>query len=105
MFASEAFDQDHIEEEPDWDRARCRDRSGAATVLFFSDEIPDILRAKAICRECDLLDACLSGAIDRREPAGVWGGELFADGRILTHKRKRGRPPKNRSAEGVALTA
>ena len=30
----------------------------------------------------------------RREPWGVWGGELFANGRVLAQKRNRGRPPK-----------
>lgn len=104
MFASEAFDH-RSEKEPDWDQACCRDGSGATTKLFFSDEIPDIRRAKAICRDCRLAEVCLAGAIERREPAGVWGGELFADGRILTHKRKRGRPPKNRPMESIALTA
>lgn len=104
MLASDAFDH-HTEEEPDWDQACCRDGSGTTTKLFFSDEIPDIRRAKTICRDCSLVEPCLAGAIERREPAGVWGGELFADGRILTQKRKRGRPPKNRPVEGIALTA
>jgi hypothetical protein len=26
----------------------------------------------------------------------VWGGQLFANGKILAQKRKRGRPPKIR---------
>mgnify|MGYP003341417293 CR=1 FL=1 len=30
----------------------------------------------------------------RREPWGVWGGELFANGKVLAQKRNRGRPPK-----------
>jgi hypothetical protein len=36
----------------------------------------------------------LQGALARREPAGVWGGHLFADGEVIARKRKRGRPPK-----------
>lgn len=104
MFASEALDE---LQDPslDWDRAQCRDESGTMTLLFFSDEIPDIRRAKTVCLDCELVEPCLAGAIERREPAGVWGGELFANGRILTQKRKRGRPPKNRPAEGIQLTA
>ena len=35
---------------------------------------------------------CLEGAISRAEPAGVWGGELFEDGRVIAKKRKAGRP-------------
>jgi WhiB family redox-sensing transcriptional regulator len=35
---------------------------------------------------------CLEGALSRKEPAGVWGGELFEEGRIIAKKRKAGRP-------------
>ena len=28
-------------------------------------------------------------------PWGVWGGQLFLNGKILASKRRRGRPPKN----------
>lgn len=31
----------------------------------------------AICRRCPLREACLAGALERDEPAGVWGGETF----------------------------
>jgi WhiB family transcriptional regulator, redox-sensing transcriptional regulator len=77
-----------------WMDAACRDGSGTLTELFFSDEIPDIEMAKAICGSCSLAAACLDGALARREPAGVWGGQLFADGQVIARKRKRGRPPK-----------
>jgi WhiB family redox-sensing transcriptional regulator len=40
------------------------------------------------------LALCLSTALDRQEPWGVWGGQLLLDGRIVTNKRPRGRPPK-----------
>jgi WhiB family transcriptional regulator, redox-sensing transcriptional regulator len=88
----------------DWDVASCRDDAGSLTELFFSEQIPDILRAKEICRACPLMTPCLEGAVSRGEPWGVWGGELFFNGRILSHKRKRGRPPKNQPS-GVPLTA
>ena len=87
-----------------WADASCRDESGSLTALFFSDEIPDIIRAKHICATCALIDPCLEGALSRREPWGVWGGQLFLNGRILAQKRKRGRPPKNPPA-GIQLTA
>jgi WhiB family redox-sensing transcriptional regulator len=74
------------------------------TDLFFSDEIPDIIEAKRICATCPVAGPCLEGALQRREPWGVWGGELFLNGRILAQKRKRGRPPKN-PAPGIQLTA
>ena len=41
-------------------------------------------------------DDCLDGALTRREPWGVWGGELFVHGKVVAQKRKRGRPPKVR---------
>ena len=55
----------------------------------------DIARAKAICSKCSLAPDCVSGAIERAEPWGVWGGELIENGRIVVNKRPRGRPPKN----------
>jgi WhiB family redox-sensing transcriptional regulator len=87
-----------------WADAACRDGRGGLTALFFSDQIPDIAAAKAICRSCPLAEPCLQGAVARREASGVWGGQLFVDGRILPLKRRRGRPPKN-PPEGVMLTA
>ena len=77
-----------------WEDAACRDGSGSLTDLFFSDDIADIELAKAVCGTCALAAPCLQGALARREPAGVWGGHLFADGQVIAFKRKRGRPPK-----------
>jgi WhiB family transcriptional regulator, redox-sensing transcriptional regulator len=85
-----------------WEQARCRDGAGTMVGLFFSEELDDIARAKAICHRCPLVMPCLEGATARREPWGVWGGQLFLDGKILPFKRKRGRPPKNAQ---VQLTA
>jgi len=79
----------------DWSKARCRDGNGTLTHLFFSDEPIAIARAKAICGKCPLAAACLEGALERAEPWGVWGGELLEAGRIVAHKRPRGRPPKH----------
>ena len=41
---------------------------------------------------------CLTGAMARAEPWGVWGGELLADGVIVPRKRARGRPRKDEAA-------
>jgi WhiB family transcriptional regulator, redox-sensing transcriptional regulator len=79
----------------DWSSARCRDGAATMVSLFFSEQIDDIARAKQICTLCPIQEPCLSGAIARREPWGVWGGQLFFNGKILAQKRKRGRPPKN----------
>ena len=58
-------------------------------------ELQDIATAKRICAVCPVMVSCLEGAIERREPWGVWGGQLFLNGKILASKRRRGRPPKN----------
>ncbi len=79
----------------EWSLARCRDGAGSLTALFFSEQIDDIARAKQICELCPVVEPCLQGALERREPWGVWGGHLFFNGKILAQKRKRGRPPKN----------
>jgi hypothetical protein len=77
-----------------WEDAACRDGSGSLTGIFFSDEPDDIALAKAICSTCSLVEPCLMGALKRREPAGVWGGQLFVDGEVVPRKRRRGRPPR-----------
>jgi WhiB family redox-sensing transcriptional regulator len=63
--------------------------------LWFADTPADLERAKALCRTCPARLACLSGALDRREPWGVWGGEIFERGGIVARKRPRGRPRKD----------
>jgi WhiB family transcriptional regulator, redox-sensing transcriptional regulator len=77
-----------------WGDARCNDLAGTMSGLFFSEELQDIARAKAICAKCPVIAECLEGALERREPWGVWGGQLFLNGRVLASKRRRGRPPK-----------
>jgi WhiB family redox-sensing transcriptional regulator len=62
--------------------------------LFFAASPDDVETAKALCRECPTRAACLAGALKRREPWGVWGGELFLRGAIVPRKRPRGRPRK-----------
>ena len=71
---------------------RCSDGNGTLSYLFFSEEYVDVQRAKAICAKCSSRQDCLSAALDRAEPWGVWGGELLEDGRICETKRPRGRP-------------
>jgi WhiB family transcriptional regulator, redox-sensing transcriptional regulator len=63
--------------------------------LWFSDSPADLNIAKALCAECPIQQACLAGAQERAEYTGVWGGQIFDRGRVLTHKRGPGRPRKN----------
>lgn len=60
--------------------------------LWFADAPGDLERAKALCAGCPVRLACLTGALDRREPTGVWGGQILDNGEIVSHKRPRGRP-------------
>jgi WhiB family redox-sensing transcriptional regulator len=80
------------------DLASCRTTPNA-TEVFFSEELRDIVAAKAICADCPVIAPCLEGALLRGEPCGVWGGQLFSNGKILAQKRRRGRPPKVARAE------
>jgi WhiB family transcriptional regulator, redox-sensing transcriptional regulator len=66
--------------------------------LFFAESPEDVELAKAMCRGCRARMACLAGALERREPWGVWGGELLIHGAIVPRKRPRGRPRKTEVA-------
>ena len=74
--------------------AACTQISGdrAARVrVFFSQDRKVIDQAKAICAGCPRRESCLEGALERREPWGVWGGELFRNGHVLTNRKRRPR--------------
>lgn len=62
--------------------------------LWFADSPDGVEFAKALCGTCPLQVGCLAGALERAEPWGVWGGELFESGRVVARKRPRGRPRK-----------
>ena len=66
--------------------------------LFFAESPQDVEQAKAMCQDCRARLACLAGALERREPWGVWGGELLIRGTIVPRKRPRGRPRKTEVA-------
>jgi WhiB family transcriptional regulator, redox-sensing transcriptional regulator len=63
--------------------------------LFFAEAPADVEAAKALCQGCRIREACLEGALERREPWGVWGGELLLRGTVVPRKRPRGRPRKD----------
>jgi len=63
--------------------------------LFFAEAPADVEAAKALCRDCPIQEACLTGALERREPWGVWGGQLVVAGVVVPRKRPRGRPRKS----------
>lgn len=63
--------------------------------LWFAESPVDVEFAKALCLDCPVRQECLRGALERREPWGVWGGELFLQGTVIPRKRPRGRPRKD----------
>jgi len=66
--------------------------------LWFAESERDVEYAKSLCRECPIREGCLEGAVARREPWGVWGGEVFVGGVVVPRKRGRGRPRKDETA-------
>ena len=66
--------------------------------LWFAESPADVEFAKSLCQACPLLRGCLAGALERREPWGVWGGQLFIAGVVVPRKRPRGRPRKTEVA-------
>jgi WhiB family transcriptional regulator, redox-sensing transcriptional regulator len=66
--------------------------------LWFAESPSDVEYAKALCLDCPVRTLCLDGALERREPWGVWGGQLFLQGVVIPRKRPRGRPRKNDTA-------
>ncbi len=63
--------------------------------LWFAESPVDVEFAKSLCGSCPALESCLAGALERAEPWGVWGGQLFIHGVVVARKRPRGRPRKN----------
>ncbi|GAB3297203.1 WhiB family transcriptional regulator [Epidermidibacterium keratini] len=66
--------------------------------LWFADSPAGLEAAKALCAECPVRQQCLASALERREPWGVWGGEIFERGAVVARKRPRGRPRKSAAA-------
>lgn len=56
-----------------------------------------VAEAKAVCGRCPVATACLTGALNRREPTGVWGG-LTTQERRNAHRRRRASRSKQYAA-------
>ena len=69
--------------------------------LWFAESPTQLEHAKTLCAQCPIRSACLAGALDRGEPWGVWGGEIFDHGVVIARKRPRGRPRKVRAEDAA----
>jgi WhiB family redox-sensing transcriptional regulator len=75
------------------DRAVCLDEDPE---LFFpignSDPaLRQIERAKAVCHRCEVIETCLSWAMESRQDDGVWGGLSADERRALKRRNARAR--------------
>jgi WhiB family redox-sensing transcriptional regulator len=73
------------------ERARC---IGEDPELFFpvgtsAPAIEQTVRAKAVCRQCPVIEACLAWALDTCQDAGVWGGLDEEERRVIRRARRR----------------
>jgi WhiB family redox-sensing transcriptional regulator len=73
--------------------------------LWFAEAPTELELAKSLCGECPVRVECLASALERQEPWGVWGGEIFERGAVVPRKRPRGRPRKEDLARDDALRA
>jgi WhiB family redox-sensing transcriptional regulator len=73
-------------ENDDWrDLSACRDTDPD---LFFpvgttGPAIEQIETAKAVCRTCDVQQACLQFALSTNQDSGIWGGTSEEERRVL----------------------
>jgi len=64
--------------------------------LFFADgtNLVDTKLAKAVCKDCHVIDQCLEYALQNRMEFGVWGGLTDKERKALLRKMKV--PRKNK---------
>lgn len=76
---------------PTWrDQAACRNNDPE---LFFphgttGQALDQIEQAKAVCRQCPVINACLEWALQTNEQHGVWGGRSEEERRGMARRRK-----------------
>lgn len=73
--------------------------------LWFAEDQASTDQAQRLCGQCPLQAACLSEALARQEPCGVWGGELFERGQIVAAHKPKGRPRKDADEVAAQATA
>ena len=82
----------------DWrHRAACRDEDPE---LFFpigntGPALLQIEEARAVCRRCEVVDTCLTWALESGQDAGVWGVMSEDERRALKRRAARARARAN----------
>jgi WhiB family redox-sensing transcriptional regulator len=66
--------------------------------LWFAERPETLARAQALCLGCSVRQDCLAEVLHRREPWGVWGGQIVQRGAVVADKRGRGRRRTGRVA-------
>lgn len=66
--------------------------------LWFAEAPDDVEIANSLCLGCPVQRLCLSGGLERQEPCGVWGGQLFFKGAVIARKRRPGQLRKDEAA-------
>lgn len=72
--------------------------------LWFADHPAAVATAQAVCGTCPLRIECLAGALEREEPWGIWGGEVFEGGQIVARRRRPGRPTRDDASHALAAS-
>lgn len=57
--------------------------------IMFPDNEFDVMEAKDVCLGCGFRDACLEGAMARREEFGIWGGTTPNERAALRRRQSR----------------
>lgn len=52
------------------------------TNVHYAENAESIRRAKLLCKKCPSANACLTTALQNREPYGIWGG-------LTAHERSK----------------
>ncbi|HEY8057720.1 MAG TPA: WhiB family transcriptional regulator [Acidimicrobiales bacterium] len=68
------------------DQAACR---GLDPEIFYPVSEEEATRAKAVCGQCAVQEACLEHALGSRERDGVWGGATEKERRRIIRQRRR----------------
>lgn len=106
MSRSNRYSPDNLPRPAHWrDEAVCREEEPE---LFYAEGAVDIEEAKSHCRRCPVKAECLAGALERREPFGVWGALSATERRAIlapTIKAERAAAKAAKEAKAAAKEA